>query len=116
MFRHATQGLLRSFIFVWGMKEAFGGRGTDRHSKELDAHLADAVAVIRATPGCSRRCQLCIKVEGRHFQQDLWNNIHYTAVPTQSLNITSVKSFMDPKRGTESVIFFHIKKCFFYLL
>ena len=56
-------------FFIWGeMKCLVYETPIDTH-EELVARVAEAAAIIRETQLFARRYQLCINVNGRHFQQ-----------------------------------------------
>ena len=72
--------------------------------EELVAPVAEAAAIVRETQSFVRRYQLCINVNGRHFQQPV--------------KPSCVKPFKEPWRGNREPVRYlsHIKRVSFYLL
>ena len=56
------------FLYLGG-DEVFGVRDTDRHSRRAGCPVAETAAIIRERQSFARIYQLCINVNGRHFQQ-----------------------------------------------
>ena len=57
-------------FFIWGeMMKCLVYETPIDIPEELDARVAEAAAIIREIQSFARRYQLCINVNGRHFQQ-----------------------------------------------
>ena len=56
-------------FFIWGEMKCLLYETLIDTPEELVAHVADAAAIIRETQSFACRYQLCINVNGRHFQQ-----------------------------------------------
>ena len=56
-------------FFIWGEMKCLVYETPTDTPEELVARVAEAAAIIRETQSFARRYQLCINVNGRHFQQ-----------------------------------------------
>ena len=55
-------------FLIWGKMKCLVYETPIDTPEELVARVAEAAAIIHETQSFSRRCQLCINVNGRHFE------------------------------------------------
>ena len=56
-------------FFIWGEMKCLVYETPIDTPEELVARVAEAAAIIHETQSFARRYQLCINVNGQHFQQ-----------------------------------------------
>ena len=66
---HHAPDLTPMDFFIWGEMKCLVYKTPIDTPEELVARVAEAAAIVRETQSFARTYQLCINVNGRHFQQ-----------------------------------------------